>query len=157
MLSPSTRPRSRLAVRPESGDPTPPLGLDPDPASNAGNVRTESADELAPKGSRWTHDVAAWFNSIGWATARRAIYETGDDIAAHRDGLTISAECKNRRAFDPAAWVDQAVRQARAPGSIPVVIAHRRGKASVDDAYVILRGADFAALVARLSPTGPAL
>lgn len=103
------------------------------------------------KGSRWTTAVAAWLNSMGWATTRRANYDPGDDISVNRDGVALSVECKNVKKIDLAGFADQAERQVRAVGSVPLVVIHRRGRSSVDDAYILLSGRSFSALVTALT------
>jgi hypothetical protein len=101
------------------------------------------------KGTRWRREVQRFLDGIGYSTEARAWMEPGDDITARRGMLELSVECKDHRAFNPSAWVDQAERNAPA-GAIPVVFAHRLGKAAVEDAYVILSGRAFAELLESL-------
>lgn len=105
------------------------------------------------KGSRWRRAVSCWLDEHGFTTRFRGIGEAGDDITAHRGRLELSVEAKNWRTVDLAGWVGQA--QSNAPaGAVPVVIAHRKGHASVNDSYVILSGREFARLVTLLDQEG---
>lgn len=101
------------------------------------------------KGSRWRLKVQTFLNELGYSTSARAWMKPGDDITASRGMLELSIEVKDHRALNLASWVDQAERQAPA-GAIPVVVAHRLGKASVAEAYVILSGRAFAELLESL-------
>lgn len=101
------------------------------------------------KGTRWRHAVQVFLEAAGYATTARPWMEAGDDITATRGMLALSVECKDHRALNLAGWVDQAERQAPRD-AIPVVIAHRLGKASAEDAYVIMSGRAFADLLESL-------
>jgi hypothetical protein len=101
------------------------------------------------KGTRWAHRVREFLEAAGYETTSRAWMERGDDITARRGMLELSVECKDHRALNLAGWIDQAARQAP-EGAIPVVVAHRLGKAGVAEAYVVLSGAAFAELLESL-------
>lgn len=106
------------------------------------------------KGSGWRRAVVLWFESHGWSAEPRGIGFAGDDIDARRGAITLSVECKNVKRMDLAGWVDQAV--ANAGPAIPVVVAHRHGRASVEDSYVVMRGSDFIELVSCVDLTSSA-
>ena len=101
------------------------------------------------KGTRWRHLVQSMLTGLGWETTARAWMVPGDDITARRGMVELSIECKDHRSLSLSAWVDQAARNAP-EGAIPVVIAHRLGKASAEDAYVIMSGRAFADLLESL-------
>jgi hypothetical protein len=114
------------------------------------------------KGSAWRHAVEQWFADAGFHTTVRGIGYSGDDVLARRyrprtradawPSLVLSVEAKNHRAIELASFVDQAIDQARDYEDevvLPVVVIHRKGKASVDDAYVVMPGAAFIELVTR--------
>ena len=101
------------------------------------------------KGSRWRLLAQRFLEALGYETTARGWMDAGDDITARRGMLELSVECKDHRALNLAGWVDQAARNAP-DGAIPVVIAHRLGKASVADAYVIMSGRAFAELLESL-------
>lgn len=98
------------------------------------------------KGSVWRRKVSEFLDAAGFLTVPRGLGFAGDDITASRLPLVFSVEAKNTKAFAPSEWVDQAAGNAPS-GSIPMVVAHRRGKASVEDAYVIMTGAALLALL----------
>lgn len=102
------------------------------------------------KGTAWAHKVEMLLRSVGFVK-RSAWMQAGDDMTVTLPGgLALSVEAKDHRSYNLSGWVDQAVRQAKA-GEIPVVVAHRNGKAGAEDGYVVMRGADFAALLTALS------
>jgi hypothetical protein len=101
------------------------------------------------KGNAWRRKVEVWLQRAGAITTVRGIGFAGDDITARLNDVVFSVEAKNTAAVTLAAWVAQA--RGNAHGSHPIVVAHRKGKADVDDAYVIMTGADFAALLADLT------
>ena len=101
------------------------------------------------KGSRWRHRVQEWLGAIGAVTTATRWMEPGDDIKASLGSTMLSLECKDHRSLNLAGWVDQANRNAIDP-AIGIVIAHRLGKADVDNAYVIMSGHMFARLLKEL-------
>jgi hypothetical protein len=110
------------------------------------------------KGSRWRHLVDEWFTEAGFVTHVRGIGWPGDDLLVLEVDnrtwvapLRMSVECKNHNQLTVASFVDQAVEQAHdyPELTLPVVVAHRRGRVSVDDAHVILPGWAFIELVTR--------
>jgi hypothetical protein len=72
--------------------------------------------------------------------------QPGDDITASLGRSVLSVECKDQVRLDLPSWLAQAHQNAPA-GSVPVVVAHRKGKGTVEDAYVILSGSGFALLL----------
>ena len=110
------------------------------------------------KGSRWRHLVDEWFTEAGFITHIRGIGWSGDDLLVLEIDnrtwvvpLRLSVECKNQKELRVATFVDQAIEQAHdyEELSLPVVIAHRRGRATVDDAHVIMPGWAFLELITR--------
>jgi Holliday junction resolvase len=99
------------------------------------------------KGKQWQRDVRVWAASHGWAVHARSSGEAGDDLAVEAGRVRLSVECKNAQAHNLAGWVDQAVAQRRDAGSLPLLVVKRRGKPLVSDAYVVMRGCDFALLL----------
>jgi hypothetical protein len=102
------------------------------------------------KGSRWRLSAQRYLDEIGFTTRFRSIGEAGDDITAISGDLELSVEAKNVDQASFGTWVDQAERNAPS-WAIPLVIAHRRGRASVDDAFVVMSGKTFRTLIWRLS------
>ena len=103
------------------------------------------------KGSWWQRQVVLWLDGRLFHTSTRGTGYTGDDVVAHRGRLGLSVECKNTKALDLAGSVDQSV--ANAGDLLPLTVIHRRGRSSVDDAYFVLRGRDFARLMSLLGTT----
>jgi hypothetical protein len=101
------------------------------------------------KGTRWRRQVQDWLESLGYECQAKPWMAPGDDMTATRGMLTLSVETKDHRALSLASWVDQAERQCP-DGQIPVVVAHRLGKAKPESSYVILSGAAFAELLESL-------
>jgi hypothetical protein len=98
------------------------------------------------KGRSWSRKVVVYLeDEIGLALRVRPLGMPGDDIAVPTDP-PLSIEAKNHKAWSPGSWVDQAERQAP-PGSIPIVWAHRRGKAEADGGFVLMSGAAFVQLL----------
>lgn len=98
------------------------------------------------RGARTQDLVALWFREHGWPEAR--------DVAAAVGGADIlgvlgwAPEVKARRGFEPLKWIRQAVKNAL-PGQYPAVIfrCDGQGEAAVGDWPVLLRLADFTALL----------
>jgi hypothetical protein len=104
------------------------------------------------KGTKWAKKVDALMREIGFVR-RRAWRDAGDDMTVTLPVITLSVEAKDHRTYKFSEWVDQAVRQA-GPHEIPIVVAHRMGKADAEDGYVVLRGEDFVRLMKATWPRG---
>ena len=98
------------------------------------------------KGWLWRRKVQVELEAAGLDTRCRGIGEAGDDITV-AGCPPLSVETKNERRHELSLWLDQAERQAPR-GSVPLVWAHRRGKHSALDGYVILSGRAFLRLLA---------
>ena len=92
--------------------------------------------------------VRRWLDGEGFHTERRPWMEPGDDLTARRGPLVLSVEAKDQRRFDLAAWIAQAERNCP-PGSVPIVVAHRPGRADPEDGYVVMSGSAFADLISQ--------
>jgi hypothetical protein len=98
------------------------------------------------KGTAWESAIVAYLNGAGFPVERRTQAGAHDkgDVA----GLPLVIEAKNCRATELAAWVDEAVAEARnARVPVGVVWHHRRGKASPADGFVTMSGAAFVELL----------
>lgn len=100
------------------------------------------------KGTRHETNVVRYLNANGFPhVERRALNGSRDrgDVAG-LPGVVI--EAKSEKRFDLAGWLDEAVKEGRnASAAIAVVWAHRPGKSSAGDGYVIMTGAQFVALL----------
>jgi hypothetical protein len=108
------------------------------------------------KGTAWESAIVAYLNGAGFPVERRTQAGAHDkgDVA----GLPLVIEAKNCRTTELAAWVDEAVAEARNAGvPVGVVWHHRRGKASPADGFVTMRGEDFVTLLLGARPLLAAL
>ena len=103
------------------------------------------------RGRRWQTAVRQWLETHGHTVHERPAGAVGDDLSVYIDGLALSIECKSQTRLDLAGWITQATTQAP-PGTIPVVVAKRRGKAAVGDAYAVMRCADLIRLLEGTTP-----
>ncbi len=96
------------------------------------------------KGATWEQTVAQWLTAHGVPARRNTIGTANDDLL--HDHPWFSFEAKDHVTYKLAEWVAQA--EAQAGEKVGVVVAHRNGKASVDDAYFVMSGRMFARLLA---------
>jgi len=99
------------------------------------------------KGARWEQRVAAALTEDGVAVTRAAPGSHADHGDLLAGGWVV--ECKDAVRLDLAGWVAQAAaaaEQAGCPGRW-VVVAHRKGRVSPRDAYLLI---PWSALVAML-------
>lgn len=101
------------------------------------------------KGTAWESRIVEYLQRSGWAYAeRRALagaYDRGD--IAGVPGVCI--EAKSAARHELAAWVDEANKEAENDrAGLGVVWAHRKGKSSPGDGYVIMDGETFLELLA---------
>jgi len=101
------------------------------------------------KGSAWALKVKSWLEGYGHhVVPTMQITDAEDMLIAAIPWLSV--EAKNHASMTLAAWVDQSERQAATRGAtVAVVVHHRKGKASVDDAYVTMSGRSFAEMLRR--------
>ena len=94
------------------------------------------------KGTKWETAIVTHLRGNGFPHAERrtlsGVHDKGDINAA--PGLVI--EAKNQARHSWAEWLDEALTEAHnADDAIGLVWAHRRGKASPADGYVVMDGA----------------
>lgn len=96
------------------------------------------------KGTRWESAIVTYLRERGWPHAeRRALNGAKDqgDVAGIV-GIVIEAKDQARHSF--AEWLDEANQERdNAHADLAVVWAHRRGKASPRDGYVVMDGETF--------------
>jgi Holliday junction resolvase len=101
------------------------------------------------KGTAWESAIVTFLQNQGWPHAeRRALNGAKDrgDIVTGVPGLIV--EAKNEKRYQLGEWVNEANTEAANAGAeLGVVWAHRKGKASAGDGYVIMTGATFARLL----------
>jgi hypothetical protein len=101
------------------------------------------------KGNKAEQAVAKLLRDRGWqARTSRSVQgvQGGPDIITD---CPLAIEVKDQARMELAAWLDQAVAQAQ-PGTTPVVIHHRRGRANPSEWYATLRFDDLLALIRRV-------
>jgi hypothetical protein len=96
------------------------------------------------KGTAWATRVQRLLESHGLRVERRPWMSAGDDLRV--PSLRLSVEAKNHAAYSFGTWIDQAVRQCP-DHLVPVVWAHRKGRAEAEDGFVVLTGRDFLRLI----------
>jgi len=96
------------------------------------------------KGTRWESAIVTYLRERGWPHAeRRTLSGAKDqgDIAGIVGGV-IEAKDQARHSF--AEWLDEANKERdHAHADFGVVWAHRRGKSSPRDGYVVMDGDTF--------------
>lgn len=106
------------------------------------------------KGSAWRRKVCIWLEERGYPAEFRSIGVPGDDVTTRVGQVDFSIEAKNHQAHAFSEWITQA--QGNAPiGSIPIVIAHRRGRSTVDDGYVLMTGRELSRLLDLIGQVDP--
>jgi hypothetical protein len=108
---------------------------------------------MRAKGSAFEREVVRVLREHGHPHAERA-YGAGRprDVGDVSGVPGFAVEVKACRALDLAGWADEAAREAVnvGAGTVPVVVAKRRGRPA-EDAYAVMPLSHFAELVARLS------
>lgn len=100
------------------------------------------------KGTRWETAIVTYLRGEGVAQVERRA-RTGAKDRGDLAGLPgVVVEAKDAHRVELAAWMSEAKREAGHDGAdIGVVWAHRRGKASPADGYVVMDGATFVRLL----------
>lgn len=99
------------------------------------------------KGTAWETAIVKYLQPRWPHVERRTLGGTHDkgDVAGI-PGVVI--EAKNERSYNLASWMNEAEREgANANADVTVVWAHRKGRASPRDGYVIMSGYQFALLL----------
>lgn len=100
------------------------------------------------RGTRWETAIVDYLRANGWPyverRARNGAKDRGD--IAGIPGLVVEAKSTNR--IELAAWVGEAETERDNDGAqYGVVWAKRKGRQSAADGYVVMSGAQFAALL----------
>ena len=101
------------------------------------------------KGQRAELAVARMLRAFGWAARTSRSVQGVQGGADLITDCPLSIEVKDHARMELAAWLDQAVDQAK-PGAPGVVFHHRRGKGNPADWYATMRVSDLLALVRRI-------
>lgn len=101
------------------------------------------------KGSEFEREVVRVLRDHGHPYAERAYGAGRPEDRGDIDGLPgYCIEVKAAERLDVPGWVREAEKEAKAvgPGVVPVLVAKRRGRPA-EEAYAVVRLADFAELV----------
>jgi hypothetical protein len=92
------------------------------------------------KGRAWELKVAEWLCTVGFRAQRsESVADLKGDV--HIAGCPVVIEAKDHSTkLDLATWVRQAQKSAKAKGceGMWVIVAHRKGYSSPEDAYLIV-------------------
>lgn len=100
------------------------------------------------KGTRWESRVVGYLRAQGFPHAERRALTGGTDRGDINAAPGLVIECKDQSRHSFSEWLDEAVIEGRnAAADVAVVWAHRRGKASPADAYVVMSGEQFVSLL----------
>lgn len=92
------------------------------------------------KGARFERAVAAMFKEYGYNAFRTAQYEGKTGQCADVEGVPyLHIEAKNQERMHLYDWMEQAVRDSKKKGNVPVVIH----KANNKEVLVTMRWCDF--------------
>jgi hypothetical protein len=108
---------------------------------------------MKAKGSAFEREVVRVLRGHGHPRAERA-YGAGRprDVGDVAGVSGFAVEVKAHRSIDLAGWCDEAAREATNVGAGTVGVVAKRRRRPAEDAYVVLRLADFAELVAARLP-----
>jgi hypothetical protein len=102
------------------------------------------------KGNAWELAVCRLLVARGWRaiTSRngRGGAQGGADVITD---LPVSVEAKNRKDWDLAGWLDQAIRDA---GDDPAAVFVKRRQKPADQCYVVMRADQWLDLAGRAFP-----
>ena len=94
------------------------------------------------KGTAWETKIVNHLRGNGFPHAERRTLSGSDDKGDINAAPGLVIEAKNQARHSWAEWLDEAVTEAaNADGALGLVWAHRRGKSSPADAYVVMDGA----------------
>lgn len=93
------------------------------------------------RGTKWESAIVDYMRGTGFPHAERRTLSGSDDRGDINaaPGLVIEAKSQSRHSF--AEWLDEATTEAaNADAAIGLVWAHRRGKSSPAQGYVVMTG-----------------
>jgi len=112
-----------------------------------------------PKGRVWETRIAGWLNAHGRpqveVRAKSGRFDRGDISGLHAPGIgPVAVEAKWVEKLDFSGWLREAeVERVNAKAAIGVVWAHKRGRSSPGDAYVVMTGDTFMTILDALKET----
>jgi hypothetical protein len=101
-----------------------------------------------PKGTFWETQCVKYLRERGISDADRIPRSGAKDRGDIKSIPGVTIEAKNWHTYQFAKWLQEAAIEAAHAGSwLPVVWAHRNGKGSPADGFVVMSGAHFAGLL----------
>lgn len=96
------------------------------------------------KGTRWETRIVDYLRERGWPHAERRTLNGAKDQGDISGVIGVVIEAKDAQRHELASWLDEAnTERDNASADFGVVWAHRRGKASPRDGYVVMDGDTF--------------
>ena len=100
------------------------------------------------KGTRWASRIVNFLRVSGWPHAELRNLSGAKDRGDIAGVIGVCIEAKNQARHSMAEWLDEAnTEAANAHAPFGVVWAHRRGKGSPGDGYVVMDGHTFVKLL----------
>lgn len=100
------------------------------------------------RGTRWESAIVDYLIESGWPHAERRTLSGAKDKGDIAGLVGVCIEAKSHRVLDLASWIREVETEARNAGAaVAAVWAKRVRKTSPGDGYVIMTGAQFAALL----------
>jgi hypothetical protein len=96
------------------------------------------------KGTSWESAIVELLTRLGFDARRVVLHGNEDQGDIHIEGLPIVIEAKNEKTYKIPEWIAEANAEAlNAEERFGVVWAHRKGKASPEDGFVLMDGVTF--------------
>lgn len=109
---------------------------------------TTMSNPSGRKGTAWETAVVEYLKAVGWPDAERRRLSGALDRGDVAGVPGVMIEAKAERAITLAAYLTEVEAQTRNAGAlVGVAWIKRRGKTSPADAYVVMTGATFTALL----------
>lgn len=100
------------------------------------------------RGTSWESAVVAFLREQGWPHVERRAHNGAKDRGDVAGIPGVVVEAKSAARIELAAWIAEAETERANDGAeYGVVWAKRKGKTSAADGYVVMTGAQFAALL----------
>lgn len=100
------------------------------------------------KGTAWESQIVRYLQDRGWPYVERRALNGSVDRGDITGIPLVMIEAKAAKAITLAAWADETTAEkANAGAHIGALWVKRRGRSSPADAYVVLTGDDFTALL----------
>lgn len=100
------------------------------------------------KGTHAETAVVRWLNALGWVGAERRALRGASDAGDCTGIPGVCLEVKACKRLELAQWIDELAKaKTNAGADVAAILVKRRGKASPDDWYAVMPGAQLAQLL----------